>query len=215
MVSHELKTPLTTIMGITELVLAVSKQNNDVFASSALKRVVVQAKKMTGMINGFLNISRLESGKIVIAKELFDINGLIEETVDESKLTAADYQINFVPGPVIVVNADRDKIASVLSNLLNNAVKYSHGGKNIEIRTQILQDALQVSVQDNGIGIKTQHLDRIFERYYRVDGHYINSVSGFGIGLYLSAEIVLQHSGSIWATSESGKGSTFYFTLAI
>jgi two-component system sensor histidine kinase VicK len=111
------------------------------------------------------------------------------------------------------VYADRDKIASVAANLLSNAVKYSARGREIKVGAEKLDGHVLVSVKDEGMGIKPQDIKKLFERYYRVESDHTRHISGFGIGLYLSSEIVQRHNGRIWAESEKGVGSTFYFTL--
>jgi signal transduction histidine kinase len=103
----------------------------------------------------------------------------------------------------------------VVSNLVSNAIKYSPRGKLIGIRCQVSGGMVIVSVKDEGMGIKPQDLGQIFDRYYRVETSHTRHISGFGIGLYLSAEIIKRHDGEIWVESESGKGSKFYFSLPI
>ena len=165
------------------------------------------------MINGFLNLSRLESGKLHIIKEKFDMEDLIQEVIEETELIVASHNIHFTPNQPIMVNADRDKIGSVISNLLSNAVKYSPKGKDIEVKCAIAGKNVQISIKDEGMGIKPQDKEKLFERYYRVQSNHTQHISGFGIGLYLCSEIVQRHQGEIWAESETGKGSTFYFSI--
>ncbi len=213
MVSHELKTPLTSLTAIIQLLDIKLKNYPDPFVAGAAANANKQAKRMTSMINGFLSLSRLESGKLYILKEKFDIEDLIQEVIEETELIIASHDIHFSPDKPIMVNADRDKIGSVISNLLSNAVKYSPKGKNIEVRCAITGENVQVIVKDEGMGIKPQDKERLFERYYRVQSNHTQHISGFGIGLYLCAEIIQRHEGTIWAESESGVGSTFYFTI--
>ncbi len=215
MVSHELKTPLTSLTAIIQVANAKLKQSNDAFLTGALERANMQVKRMTAMINGFLNISRLEAGKIDIKKEPFDLYRLLQEIVDETRLILNTHTISLVESGPVEINADRDKISSVISNLISNAVKYSPNGKRIEIECRANANSVVVCVKDEGIGINSQDLDKIFDRYYRVETDDTQHISGFGIGLYLSAEIIKRHEGEIWAESESGKGSAFYFSLPI
>lgn len=215
MVSHELKTPLTSLSAILQVADAKLKVSEDAFLAGAMSKANTQVRRMSAMINGFLNISRLESGKILIEKQPFELGKLIEEVVDESRLTATTHQITYMPCAPVEVMADRDKLTSVLSNLIGNAVKYSPKGKMVSISCSADEDEVTVSVKDNGMGIKTPDLARIFDRYYRVETNHTQHISGFGIGLYLSAEIILRHQGRIWAESESGVGSTFYFSLPL
>jgi len=213
MVSHELKTPLTSIMAYIQLLMAKAKTGDDTFGLGILQKTNVQVKKMSSMINGFLNISRLESGKISIDKQSFDIYELITEITEELRLTATKHQINLSLCNKISVYGDREKIGSVVSNLIGNAVKYSPEGGYIEIHCSAGEDGIQVSVKDDGIGINANDLEKLFDRFYRVENINTKHIAGFGIGLYLSAEIIQRHDGRIWAESEPGNGSTFYFSL--
>lgn len=215
MVSHELKTPLTTMSAIVQVLQGKAESNRDEFAIDALNKAYRQARKMTNMINGFLNVSRLESGKIQLYKQDFDLDELIIDMIEESKLTAPGYSISFAPCNALIVNADRDKIGSVISNLLSNAVKYSGKETPIDVKCERIDDMVQISVHDQGIGIKPQDAEKLFERYYRVEAQDRQHISGFGIGLYLSAEIVQRHDGRIWVESKGGVGSTFLFTLPL
>ncbi|WP_285009135.1 PAS domain-containing sensor histidine kinase [Pedobacter faecalis] len=211
--SHELKTPLTTLTGIVQLLHRKLQDSPDPFISGAMIRANNQIKKMISLIHSFLNISRLESGTIVIESERFSINKLIKEMVEEIQMTSPYHDIIYSDCEPVTVYADHEKIGSVISNLLSNAVKYSPRGKNIEVKCVRSGDMLLTSVADEGMGIKPEDVEKIFDRYYRVESDHTRSISGFGIGLYLSAEIVKRHGGRIWLESEKGIGSTFYFTL--
>jgi len=213
MVSHELKTPLTSLNGYTQILHQKALKSGDRFTISALEKVTAQIKKMTSMINGFLNISRLESGKIHLQKEHFYIDELIMELVEESRLTSSTHEISIPVAEHLQVYADRDKIGSVISNLLSNAVKYSPLAKEIEIFCELKDNHVHFSVKDKGMGIKPHDVEKLFDRFYRVEGSQNQHISGFGIGLYLSAEIIERHDGKIAVDSEIGKGSTFYFQL--
>lgn len=215
MVSHELKTPLTSLTALIQIMQGKASKNGDTFASNALERSNTQVKKMSAMINGFLNVSRLESGKIELHLQHFAINELINEMISEAELTMPTHNLTFKDCPVVVVHADRDKIGSVISNLLSNAVKYSPRGDLIEVTCNVEGDNVKLSVKDYGMGIRPDEIDHIFERYYRVQSNHRQHISGFGIGLYLSAEIVERHGGVIGVDSETGKGSTFWFTLPV
>jgi PAS domain S-box-containing protein len=215
MVSHELKTPLTSLNAIIQVANAKLKNSEDAFLSGAMNKANIQVKRMSGMINGFLNISRLESGKILIEKRRFDMQKIIQDVIDETNLTVSTHTINFTPGNLIEVYADPDKITSVISNLISNAIKYSPRGKHVEIKCELTNRGVIVSVKDEGLGIRPQDAEKIFDRYYRVESNHTQHISGFGIGLYLSAEIIKRHDGEIWVESESGIGSTFYFSLPI
>jgi PAS domain S-box-containing protein len=215
MVSHELKTPLTSLSAILQVAGAKLKNSDDSFLAGAMHKANVQVKRMTAMINGFLNVSRLESAKILIEKQRFQLEALIAEVIEEISLTVSTHVIHFSHCQLKAVNADRDKISSVISNLIGNAIKYSPNGTNIEISCATDNQNVVVSVKDEGIGIKPQDAKMIFDRYYRVESTDTKNISGFGIGLYVSAEIIRRHGGDIWVESEKGKGSVFHFSLPL
>ena len=215
MVSHELKTPLTSLKAYVQVLNHKAQKGEDSFEKNALAKADLQIKKMGDLINGFLNISRLESGKLTLNRQNFDLDELLTDIIDDINITMDTHEIRFTPCPPVTVYADKDKIGSVLTNLLNNAIKYSLKGKVIHVTCEMLENGPQVSVRDEGLGIKPQDIAYIFDRYFRVEGKHMAHISGFGIGLYLSAEIIKQHQGKIWVESELGKGSTFYFSLPI
>ncbi|WCT10396.1 ATP-binding protein [Mucilaginibacter jinjuensis] len=215
MVSHELKTPLTSLTAIVQVLNSKLKSSEDNFISGALDKANIQVRKMSSMINGFLNISRLESGKIHLDKSDFNLEVLIENMIAETQFSSPGYLISLSPCNPISVNADPDKIGSVISNLLSNAVKYSQKGTHIEVTCLIKDNGVEISVRDEGIGVKAEDVQHLFDRYYRVNNPNYSHISGFGIGLYLSSEIIRQHRGEIWVESTPGKGSTFYFSIPL
>ncbi|GAA4313368.1 hypothetical protein GCM10023149_09110 [Mucilaginibacter gynuensis] len=215
MVSHELKTPLTSLSAYIQMLASKAQKAEDTFTGGALEKANNQVKKMTAMINGFLNVSRLESGKIHLSTQHFNLEELIEEVQGDVQLTNPSHQLEFTKCEAIFVEADRDKIGQVINNFLSNAIKYSPKGKSIQLVCTHLDGTVQVSVKDEGIGIAEHDLERLFERYYRVENNQTKTISGFGIGLYLCAEIIYRHGGEIWAESVLGEGSTFYFSLPL
>jgi len=215
MVSHELKTPLTSMKGYIQILQGKAVKYDDGFSVKVLEKAANQVSKMSVLINGFLNVSRLESGKIHINRQKFDMAELVKEAEDEVRSTISSHQIIFAPVVETFVKADRDKIGQVVNNLISNAVKYSPGGSTIEVACVTLNNNALVSVKDEGIGIDTKDVNRLFERYYRVDNENMGTISGFGIGLYLSSEIIQRHDGNIGVESVLGKGSTFWFTLPV
>lgn len=215
MVSHELRTPLTALHMHIQLLTSRAKKVEDTFSEVRLDKAQIQVKKMTAMINGFLNVSSFEAGKIYLNEQAFEINTLLNEIVEEVILITASHNFVILPCPTVSVNADRDKIGQVINNFLSNAVKYSPKEKNIEISCKEMNGSIQVSVKDEGMGIKLQDQEKLFDRYYRIENVPNQSISGFGLGLYLSAEIIQRHKGQVWVESEEGKGSTFYFSLPL
>lgn len=190
MVSHELKTPLTSLTAIIQVLGAKLKNHADAFVPGALEKANLQVKRMSRMINGFLNISRLEAAKLSIDKKDFNLKELIEEVVNESAITVTSHEIALQHCDEVTVYADPDKIGSVISNLISNAVKYSPKGKAVQLRCEVSGDEVQVSVTDEGMGLKPADKERVFDRYFRVESSHTQHISGFGIGLYLSAEII-------------------------
>ncbi|CAM4278813.1 PAS fold-containing protein [Pedobacter westerhofensis] len=215
MVSHELKTPLTSLKAYVQVLNARSRKEENSFAISSLNKVELQINKMSALINGFLNLSRLESGKIQLNRIDFKIDDLIREIIEESSLVVSTHRIVLLPCDSVVINADRDKIGQVITNLISNAVKYSPRGEIVELVCKQIDDTVQVSIRDDGMGIRAQDKDKLFERFYRVETVHTENISGFGIGLYLSSEIVKRHGGTIWVESEKGVGSTFFFSLPV
>lgn len=215
MVSHELKTPLTSMSAYMQMLLAKARKADDNFSAKTLERAGKQVTKMTAMINGFLNVSRLESSGIHIEKSSFDMADLVRDVEEESIATISTHDVVFAPVLTTMVMADRNKIGQVINNFLTNAVKYSPSGSNINIACVTIGNSALVSVQDQGVGITSEDQPKLFDRFYRVKNQQAHTIPGFGIGLYLSAEIINSHEGRIWVESEVGKGSTFFFSIPL
>ena len=213
MVSHEMKTPLTTISAYSQVLQMQAAKSNDTFAIAMLDKVNKQVSRMTILINGFLNVSRFESGNIHIDKTRFDMAELVKESEEESAAIITSHKVVFAPVESTFVMADRDKIGQVINNLLSNAVKYSPAKTTIHVTCIMVDNMALVSVKDEGMGIQQKDIDKLFERYYRVEES--KGIAGFGIGLYLSAEIIKRHDGRIWVESEVGKGSVFSFVIPV
>jgi two-component system CheB/CheR fusion protein len=215
MASHELKTPLTTLKAYIQLLIEKTKTSPDSFVKNALLKSGNQVNKMAALIHGFLDLSKLEPGKLQLRLHVFELNRLIEDMITEFLIISSSHQIIFNPSIKVNVCADRDKVGQVLTNLLSNASKYSEKNSVIHVAAEIKQDKVQVSIKDHGIGIKPKDQEKLFQRFYRVENERMKNISGFGIGLYLASEIIQRHKGNIWLESAEGQGSTFYFTLPI
>ncbi|GAA4911951.1 PAS domain-containing sensor histidine kinase [Mucilaginibacter defluvii] len=215
MVSHELKTPLTSIKSYIQISISKAKKLNEDFITGALTKADLQIVKMTKMIRGFLDLSKLESGKISLSPEVFDVSDLISEVVTESRFINSNHFIEIDRNDSVIINADRNKIAQVLDNLLSNAAKYSPLETEIYVNSVVSEHEVIISVADKGIGVKTQDLDKLFDRFYRADNEIMKTVAGFGIGLYIASEIVHLHHGKIWVESKEYEGATFYFSLPL
>ena len=215
MVSHELKTPLTALKAYVQMLNNWAKKQKDNFTIGALSKVDKQVKKMLNMINSLLNLSGAEAGKIHLKKEEFRLDVLINEVVEETLFITSAHHIVINSCTAVNVNADREKIEQVVVNLLSNAAKYSEKTAQIEIACVLQHNHIEVSVRDQGLGIAQADIQKLFLPHYRVESKETEKIAGFGIGLYLCAEIINRHHGKIWAESELGKGSTFKFTLPL
>ncbi|HKO80903.1 MAG TPA: PAS domain S-box protein [Chitinophagaceae bacterium] len=213
--SHELRTPITSIKAYSQLLVNTYKHSQDEFLKNALAKLEVQANKMTKLVTDFLKLSKIESGKLQLNKETFCINDLVNETVADIQLVSVNHKIIVGESERVNVTADRERIAQVIANFLNNAVKYSPGAEQILVSYKPGKNSITINVTDKGVGIKPEEHDKIFERFYRAKSNGTISFSGFGIGLYISAEIIQRHNGEIGVNSDEGKGSTFYFTLPL
>jgi PAS domain S-box-containing protein len=213
MVSHELKTPLTSLSAYVQLLQFKFKQTENAFAIDTLDKVNLQLKRMSLMIDGFLNVSLLESGKILLNKTNFDLIALIKTIAEENRMVLPSHFIQVIGLEQTIVNADMEKIGNVISNLIGNAAKYSKKDSFIAIKCERVDAEIIVSVEDEGIGIKENNIPKLFDRFFRVDSAVTKTISGFGVGLYICAEIIKRHEGKIWVDSKFGKGSTFYFSL--
>lgn len=213
MVSHELKTPLTVVASYIQILLKKKQKNTDDFGLNVLKRMEVQVKKMILMAHDFLNLARIQDGKLELNRIEFDIDQLIGEVVESSRLLTTIHTIEVSGCTGVVVYADQDKIGQVLTNLVGNAIKYSPQGGPIIIGCEKLGDKVRISVSDQGIGIRQSDQTRLFERFYRINSKSNQGASGFGIGLYLVSEILQQHNSKIEVKSVENQGSRFYFDL--
>ena len=215
MVSHELKTPLTSMNAYIQLSLMGIGDGNFERRKLLLEKAEKQIGKMTTLINGFLNVSRLESGQIHIERTRFNMAILVKESEEETASLYHSHRIVFAPVEETFVFADRDKIGQVINNLISNAVKYSPVTSLINVACVTVDEMAVVSVKDSGIGITETDKSKIFNRYYRVSNDISKTAAGFGIGLYLCAEIIRRHDGKIWVESEEGEGSAFSFSLPV
>ena len=215
MVSHELKTPLTSITSYVQLLLAKAKKESDNFEIYALSRAEVQARKMTSMIQDFLNLAKLEEGKISINKEVFELYPVISEIINDAQFMTTNHTIEFNGCDDVKLTADKNKIGQIITNLMSNAIKYSPAGGKITIGCDLHDGLVRVYVSDEGVGISPSDQKNLFSRFYRVTNEKVKNISGFGIGLYLVSEILKYHDAEIAVVSEEGVGSTFSFTLPV
>jgi two-component system sensor histidine kinase VicK len=214
-VSHELKTPLTSMRSYVQLALRKARDRADAFTISVLDRADNQTRKMTTMIQDFLNLSRLEEGKMSLNCTDFSLAEVMKEIVEDAITLAPSHHISYEPSITAFIKGDREKICQVLTNLIGNAVKYSPERSTVTIKCETEDDQVVFSISDQGYGIGPADQLRLFERFYRVRDDRQHHVAGFGIGLYLVAEILKLHGSEIEVQSELNQGSTFSFSLPI
>ncbi|CAM4094873.1 PAS domain S-box protein [Gillisia limnaea] len=220
MVSHELKTPVTSVKGYVQLLLSLLKRDGVVVQGlpleQSLGRMDHQIKRLTRLISEMLDLSRIEENKMELQKEIFSLNDLVSETVQDINYTNTQHNIEVHQDYKCNVQADKDRIGQVLINFITNAIKYSPDSQEIAVKVQKHKNnQVAVIVSDNGIGIDKKNHRNIFKRFYRIGGKSEDTYSGFGIGLYLANEIIQRHNGTITVKSKKGKGSDFSFILSI
>ncbi len=216
MVSHELKTPLTSLSAYLQLLQRDIAPSADLSMQTKVERSLRQVQYMNTLINGFLNISRLDSGKMVLDKSYFNLGTLFSELEVELSNVYHSHLVVFKYEESIEILADREKISQVIYNLIGNAIKYSPAGSTIHvIYNHVYPRMVEIKVSDEGMGISEQDQQQIFERYYRVKNNKMGSIAGFGIGLYLCKEILELHSGAISVESNGVKGSCFKIVLPL
>ncbi|MFT3682090.1 MAG: PAS domain S-box protein [Ferruginibacter sp.] len=215
MASHELKTPITSIKGYVQLLMTMYKNSKDNFLTNSLASVNKQVSTLTNLISDLLDLSKIKSGSLQLNKEDFSMNNMIVDVINDIRKTEPGHSIVFTAGTDCMLHADKERIGQVLINFLTNAVKYSPGTDIINVSTSVKNNHAIVSVADKGIGISKTDQEKIFERFYRVEGRNEKTFPGFGIGLFICAEIIKRHEGKIEVESEPGKGSLFSFLLPL
>lgn len=215
MASHELKTPVTSLKGYTQILHGRFRTRNDEEAFHMLDRMDVQLNKLTRLINDLLDVPRLQSGQLAYREEYFDLLILVQEIMENVQGMTKSHRLLLEGQASAPVFGDRERVGQVLTNLLINAVKYSSHADKVLICIATEQERAVVSVQDFGIGIAEIHHKHLFERFYRADDADINTYPGLGIGLYISHEIIKRHHGQMWFESRKGAGSTFSFSLPL
>ncbi len=210
MASHELKTPVTVIKANLQIVQQLLQGNRNLdFINKTLKQI----DKLSDFITNLLDISKIQVGKLQLNPSRFDLNILLKEITDNIQQTTSTHTIILAEaGKQLFAYADKDRLDQVIINLLTNAIKYSPNAKDIFVDACKNNGQIIVSIKDNGIGIPQEDIGNIFYRFYRVGG-LAATFAGSGIGLYISAEIIKQHGGKIWAESKIGEGSVFYFSI--
>jgi len=215
MVSHALRAPITNINGAIELLSQVEGLPKDSEQKEYFDIIESESARLTRLVRGVLAVSRLEGGRLNIKRESIDVCALAEKTVHRIRTTTENHSFTIVcpKKDLPFASADAEYTEEVLSCLIDNAVKYSPEGGDINITLNTKDTYILISVIDKGIGLTRKDLDRIFERFYRVDGSDSGAVAGYGLGLYISKRLVEAMGGKMEAQSTLGEGSAFRFYL--
>ncbi|MFQ5594893.1 MAG: ATP-binding protein [Anaerolineae bacterium] len=214
MVSHELRAPLTNINGSIELMLADGDMESQ-SQRTMLRIIGEQSARLTRLVQGILNVSRIEARKLEIHPQAVDVRPLMRKVIENLSRSDDSHRFVMPPDPLPIVQADPDRLEEILANLIDNAVKYSPEGGTITLSAQESDGRLIISVSDPGVGIPAKELDKIFDKFHRVDRGDARTTYGHGLGLYISKRFIEAHGGDIWVESRLGKGSTFSFTLPL
>ncbi|CAM3783082.1 ATP-binding protein [Mesobacillus thioparans] len=213
-VSHELRTPLASILGFTELMLTRDLKADR--QKKYLSTIHNEAGRLTSLINEFLDIQRMESGKQAYEKAQIAMLPIIRKVIELQKVQSERHELTleFLGGHDLVVG-DAGKLEQALTNLIGNAIKYSPDGGEVKIIVFEKNSMLNIEIQDEGLGIPPEAMDKVFEKFYRVDNSDRRSIGGTGLGLAIVKEIIHVHDGEIEVRSKYGEGSTFTITLPV
>jgi signal transduction histidine kinase len=216
--SHELKTPLTSLLGQAQLL-----QRRLTQADAAPERnqrsiqvILDQAQRLNKLLATLLDVSRLSLGQMIVAHEPLDLHALIQQVVGNFQHDLEHHTLIYrASGQPFVVLGDMMRLEQVFQNLVQNAVKYSPQGGQIVVQAERRIDQVVISVIDHGIGIAAHELGNLFQRFYRVNNAAVQHINGMGIGLYIVKEIVTAHGGEVMVRSVEGQGSTFVVSLPL
>ncbi len=212
-ISHELKTPVSLIKGYAETLRREDAHWDPATVQDSLAVIVEEADRLAELIENLLDASRLQAGALKLNRAEVLLDQLAARLVDKFKTQSDKHTLSAeFPRDFPAVPGDEERLRQALSNLLSNALKYSPGG-NVAVRGRAEPQQVVVSVSDEGPGIATPDLPRVFDRFYRADSDLTKRTKGAGLGLYLAKAVIEAHGGSIWAESAPGKGTTFSFSL--
>jgi two-component system phosphate regulon sensor histidine kinase PhoR len=218
--AHELRTPLTTVRLLTETLGAeLERADAESRIRERVAKIDVETGHLVQMVNDLLDLSRIEGGMSELRRDAVDMAAVIAGAIERVRTfadrqgvrLATDLPTDDLPG----VHGDEERLGQVLVNLLHNAVKFSPAGTTVTVAAAERDGQLAIEVRDHGVGIPRADLDRVFERFYKVDKARQRGVGGTGLGLAIARHIVESHGGRIWVESQEGRGSTFSFTLLL
>ena len=215
MASHELKTPVTSLKGFTQILQRRLSQQADPHTLLFLNRMDTQINKLTSLIGDLLDVSKMQTGALPFRETEVEFDELVRETVENVQAATTTHRLLLEGATHARVFGDHDRLGQVLINLLTNAIKYSPEADTVVVRLSATAAHAEVAVQDFGIGIADEYHERIFDRFYQVAEQGENTYPGLGIGLYIARTLIERHGGRLWPESRKGVGSTFRFTLPV
>jgi PAS domain S-box-containing protein len=214
-VSHELKTPVTSIKAYLQILARSLSGQENADTGRFMDRLGVQVNRLESLIRDFLDVTRIDSGKLVLKATQFDMNIVLTDLISDLQLLTPTHKLLIKHSESITVSADQNRVAQVLTNLITNAVKYSPGADKVFITLRKEKTNMVCSVKDFGIGIAQSHQKLVFDRFHQAGNAHKGAGLSLGLGLYISKEIVEKGGGEIWLDSVPGEGSTFYFSLPL
>jgi PAS domain S-box-containing protein len=212
-VAHELRNPLSNVILCNELMCEALKENDFELIASMLEKSMNNASRLQKMITELYESTKINSGYMKLNISEFNFFDAIKEAIETVEVLQPTYQITVNGNGNIIISGDRYRLIQVLTNYLSNGIKYSNGKTRVSLKITHDEKTLTVSVKDDGLGISKEQLPYVFERFFRVEK--TRNIEGIGLGLYLCRQIVHAHKGRVWAESEEGKGSVFYFSIPL
>ena len=213
--SHELKTPVTSLSVYLHFISEFLKNNREERFAAYAESAINQVNKITGLINQLLDLSRIQSDSLNFEWSVFSFYDLVTSVVEKIQSTTISHKIEIKGSCRGIVKGDSERLSQAIENLLNNAIKYSKNHNKIVVDLSEDTKYVKVSVIDFGIGIDKDHLSKIFDRFYRIQGQKEETFPGFGVGLFISQQIIKKHGGKIWVESVRNQETKFNFQIPI
>jgi two-component system sensor histidine kinase SenX3 len=214
-VSHELKTPIGALLLLAEAVMQAN--DNPAAVTNFATRMQKESKRLSDLVQEIINLSRLQYSDPLLDASLISVDDVVEQAISQAQVNADDRKIELILGPKsdATVTGDRNQLVMAVHNLIENAINYSEGGTKVSINRELEDGIVNISVIDQGIGISESEIERIFERFYRVDQARSRETGGTGLGLAIVKHVALNHGGDVAVWSSPGIGSTFSLRLPI
>lgn len=212
--SHELKTPLTTIVGYMQMMNRLMPEDASDKFKTVVKKTEKHVERLNQLLGELLDVSRIQTGNIELHKEEFDFDRMVSDTIEAFQTASPGRKIVLRGTVNTPFTGDESHLVQVITNLLSNAIKYSPHDSEVEVQVSLISGFIKLSVVDKGMGISTDEQKKVFDRFYRV-GEVQKHYPGMGIGLYICQQIITNHGGTIWVESEKTKGATFSITLPL